>query len=265
MHHGGALGQSGGTPHWIHWGFANSVLVMDDISLAELRRHNLLQALLQRQVVAEAVASETPDPEALDQAREQFLAQNGLDSPESLQAFLRGNGLSEEDLNWQIALPLRIKAHCEEHFRHKAEAHFLSRKNQLDRVVYSLLRVKDLFLARELYLRIEAGEASFADLAAQYAEGPEKQTNGIVGPVPLTQAHPALAERLRTTGAGVLMEPFQIAEWWLVVRLESYTPASFDSAMALQMADELFNQWVREETTRRIRELPAPGVATATE
>ena len=238
---------------------------MDQITLAELRRHNLLQSLLQRQVVAEAVADEQIDPETLQQAREQFLRQNGIDSPESLQAFLLNNGLGEEELNWQIALPLRIRAHCDEHFRHKAEAHFLSRKNQLDRVVYSLLRVKDPALALELYLRIEAGEASFADLAAHYAEGPEKQTNGIVGPVPLTQAHPALAERLRTTSAGVLMQPFQIAEWWLVVRLESYTPASFDAATAERMADELFNQWVREETSRRIRALPAPGVAIATE
>ena len=238
---------------------------MHEIALAELRRHNLLQQLVQRQVVAEAVAGEEIDPEELQQAREQFLRQNGVDSAESLQAFLLSNGLGEDDLNWQIALPLRIRAHCNEHFRHKAEAHFLTRKNQLDRVVYSLLRVKDPFLARELYLRIDAGEASFADLAAQYAEGPEKQTNGIVGPVPLTQAHPALAERLRTTGASVLMEPFQIAEWWLVVRLESYTPASFDEATAERMADELFNQWVREEIGRRISELPAPGVATATE
>lgn len=238
---------------------------MQEISLAELRRHNLLQQLVQRQVVAEAVAGEEIAPEVLLKAREQFLRQNGLESEESLQAFLLNNGLGKDELDWQIALPLRIRAHCNEHFRHKAEAHFLTRKNQLDRVVYSLLRVKDLFLARELYLRIEAGEASFADLAAQYAEGPEKQTNGIVGPVPLTQAHPALAERLRTTRAGVLMEPFQIAEWWLVVRLESYTPASFDDATAERMADELFNQWVREKTGFRMRQLPAPGVATATE
>ena len=234
---------------------------MEELSLAELRRHNLLQTLLQRQVVAEAVAGEQLDPEQLQQAREQFLRQNGLESDESLQAFLLGNGFREEDLSWQIALPLRIRAHCNDHFRHKAEAHFLSRKNQLDQVVYSLLRVKDGFLARELYLRIDAGEANFADLASQFSEGPEQQTKGIVGPVPLTQAHPALAERLRTTTAGLLMQPFQIAEWWLVARLESYTPASFDEATAQRMASELFDQWVREETGLRIRQLSASGIS----
>ena len=72
-----------------------------------------------------------------------------------------------------------------------------------------------------------------------------------MGPVPLTQAHPALAERLRTSTPGVLNPPFRLSEWTLVMRLESYTPASFDDATAQQMAEELFYQWVNEETTRR--------------
>lgn len=231
--------------------------------LAELRRHNLLQLLVQRRVVAEAVATTVVEPEALAQAEDQFRRQNHLVDDAALQAYLSSNGLSLDDLRWQLELPLRIGSHCREHYRHKAEAHFLTRKNQLDRVVYSLLRVKDGFLARELYLRLDAGEANFAELAAEFSEGPEKQTNGIVGPVPLTQAHPALAERLRTSPAGQLMQPFQIAEWWLVARLESYTPASFDDATAERMARELFDQWVREETTRRLTHLVPAGVAAA--
>ena len=231
--------------------------------LQELRRHNLLQTLVQRRVISEAVASEQIDSQACDQALDQFCRQNNLQDDEALAAHLSINGLSLDDLRWQLELPLRIQQHCHEHYRHKAEAHFLSRKSQLDRVVYSLLRVRDGFLARELYLRIEAGEANFADLAAEFAEGPEKQTKGIVGPVPLTQAHPQLAERLRTNPAGQLLPPFQVADWWLVVRLENYTPANFDETTAEQMSSELFDRWVREETSRRITELVAAGVVTA--
>ena len=235
----------------------------EEPSLQELRRHNLLQLLVQRRVVAEAVAQQTLDAEACLKAREQFCSQNGLQDAGAVEAFLTTNGLSDDDLSWQIELPLRIFAHCNEHYRHKAEAQFLARKNQLDRVVYSLLRVKDGFLARELYLRLDAGEANFADLAAEFSEGAEKQTNGIVGPVPLTQAHPALAERLRTSPAGLLIQPFQLSEWWLVARLESYTPASFDEPTAQQMAGELFDQRVREETSRRVGMLSASGAVTA--
>ena len=212
---------------------------------------------MQRRVVAEAVAETEVTEEMINKARESYYHQKGIKNDGDVKNYLLDQGLNKEDLDWQIALPLKIRTHCINHYRHKAEAHFLARKNQLDSVVYSLLRVKDQFLAQELYFRIEAGEANFNDLASEFAEGPEKQTNGIIGPVSLMQAHPALAERLRTSAPGMLLAPFQISEWWLVMRLESYTPASFDESTALRMAEELFNKWVEEETTRKMRELLA--------
>ena len=233
--------------------------------LAELRRYNLLMPLLQRRIIEEAVGSEQPASEDLEKARAQFFQQNKLNDPETVQGFLKQHGWSEDDLDWQIAQPLRIQAHCRNHYRHKAEAHFLTRKNQLDRVVYSLLRSKDLFLAQELYLRIDAGEANFGDLAAQFAEGPERDTKGIIGPVAMTQAHPTLAETLRTAKPGVLMHPMRVGEWWVVIRLESYTPATFDDAMAERLSRELFDQWVVEESTRKIKNLQGLSVAPTAE
>ena len=129
----------------------------------------------------------------------------------------------------------------------------MERKEQLDRVVYSLMRVKDPLIAREFYLQIAGNEVSFANLASRFSEGQERNTNGVVGPVPLTQAHPALAEKLRTNPTGKLMEPFCIGEWWLIARLERYEPARFDALMAQQMALELFQQWVSEETTAKLQ------------
>ena len=227
---------------------------------ALLRRHNLLQGLVQRQVIADAVSHVELSDKDKQEARTRFARQNGLTDDAAVVNFLNTHALTPGDLQWQVELPLRIQAHCRENFLHKAEARFLSRKNHLDRVVYSLLRVKDGLLARELYLRIAAEEANFADLAATYAEGPEKATKGIIGPVPLTQAHPALAERLRTTPPGLLMEPFMIEQWWLVVRLERYTPASFNEAMAMQMASELFEERVKEETARTLRQFSSQAV-----
>ncbi len=232
---------------------------MSQISIDELRQHNLLQPFVRCQVIAAAVADGQVDPDAIQQARNDFIRDNGLSSEEGLESFLIDRGLSEENFKWQISLPLLIRLHCKEHFLHKAEAHFLKRKNQLDQVIYSLLRVKDPFLARELYLRIEAGEASFADLAIQYAQGPERDTAGRIGPVSLTQAHPRLAEKLRIATPGILLNPFKIGEWWIVLLLVSYTSAVFDERMAERMAEELFNQWVQEETSIKIKALRPVG------
>lgn len=232
---------------------------------AELRRHNLLIPLLERQIVAEAVGNEQLSPDDLETARQQFLESNGLKDAEALEAFLAKHGFSEEDFNWQVALPLRIKVHCFNQFRHKAEAQFLVRKNHLDRVVYSLLRTKDLGIAKELYLRIDGGEANFGDLASQFSEGPERNTKGIIGPVPITQAHPILAEKLRTTKPGLLLHPQKLGDWWAVIRLESYTPAIFDDSMAQMLSRELFDNWIKQEVTRRMMNPIKPGVAPTAE
>ena len=120
-----------------------------------------------------------------------------------------------------------------------------------------MLRLTDAGLARELYLQIAEGENNFADLAAVHAQGPEKATRGIVGPVSLTKAHPMLADRLRTASPGALLEPFPIENWWIVVRLENLTPAVFDAPTATQMAEELFEQWLSEQEERQLSELRA--------
>ena len=149
-------------------------------------------------------------------------------------------------------MPLRIKKHCKTNYLHKAEARFLSKKEQLDRVVYSLIRVKDGFLARELYLRVHSFENKFEELAAKYSEGPESKTKGIVGPVPLNSAHPALSEKLRTSRPGELLEPFPIGEWWLVARLERYESARFEQGTAEAMAFELYQEWVENEVACKL-------------
>ena len=225
--------------------------------VALLGRHELLRPLIERMVRAEAVAGEPCDEARLEQEIQQLCKQRSLRSPEELAAELRKLGMSEEDLRWKLCLSQRIQSHCVEHYLHKAEARFLQRKNDLDTVVYSLLRVRDPMLARELYFRIAAGESTFAELAATYAEGPEKASHGIIGPAPLSKAHPALSERLRTSSPGTLLEPFAVSEWHLVVRLEQYNPASFDERIASQMASELFEEDVQAETGRRLGELMA--------
>ena len=54
---------------------------------------------------------------------------------------------------------------CQRNLEDKLNSHYLKRKNQLDQVSYSLLRVKEKHLANELHLRIKEGEASFEEVA----------------------------------------------------------------------------------------------------
>jgi len=215
----------------------------------------LLEPYLRQRLITDVLSLELVTEEERQQALAAFAQERRIGSAEELEQFRLAQLLSPEALTALIERPLRLKRHCERLYRPKAEARFFERKTQLDRVVYSLIRLSDEGLARELYLRLDEGEANFADLAAEYSEGPERSTRGVVGPAPLTQAHPLLVERLRTAPAGVVQEPFRIERWWLVFRLESLTSASFDEAMAEQMSQELFDDWLEAEVASQLNTL----------
>ena len=224
-------------------------------ALALLRRHNMLKALIRAETVAEAVGAEALPEDQCDQLWNNYLSTHKIENDEQLASHLQSLGMDADALHWQLELPARIQQHSWAQFQHKAEARFLAKKEQLDSVVYSLLRVRDGYLARELYLRIAGQEANFADLASAHSQGPEAQTKGIVGRVPLNQSHPTVSERLRTSQPGQLLEPFLVDNWWLVVRLESYEAARFDEATARRMEQELFEEWIQEEVLCKIRSL----------
>ena len=224
---------------------------------ALLKDNNLLRPLVEQMVTTEAIQECLVSEEALDEARQDLLEQRGFDSIEQWPELLEGLGRTEEEVLGRLQHVVRRQQFIRERFSPKAEARFLERKNELDQVVYSLLRLENSFLARELYLQIESGESNFADLAKRYAEGPERNTNGIVGPVSLTQAHPSLVEKLRVAQPGVLLEPFRIADWWLVVRLERYSPATFSDEISDRMCQEMFDAWIAEQAATTLSRLEA--------
>jgi parvulin-like peptidyl-prolyl isomerase len=230
---------------------------------ALLKRFNLLTPLVEQMVTREAIAAVAVPEEQLEEARLGLLQQRGYDGMEQWPELLDALGRSEEEVLDRLRHGIRRRSFMRERFAPKAEARFLERKNELDQVVYSLLRLENSFLARELYLQIESGESNFADLAKRYAEGPERNTNGIVGPVSLTQAHPTLVEKLRVAQPGVLLEPFRISDWWLVVRLERYSPATFTDEVSDQMCQEMFDAWIDEETAKTLSQLASEATEPA--
>ena len=220
-----------------------------------LRRYNLLKPLVEQMITSEAIAGVSVPEDALETAKLELLDQRGFETMDEWSEMLTDLGRTDAEVIDRLERVIRRQEYMRDRFASKAEARFLERKNELDQVVYSLLRLADSFLARELYLQIESEESNFADLAKRYAEGPERNTNGIVGPVSLTQAHPLLVEKLRVAQPGVLLEPFRVADWWLVVRLERYSPATFTPEVSDRMCREMFDAWIEEETATTLSRL----------
>tara|TARA_B100000579_G_scaffold178557_1_gene145544 strand:- start:411 stop:1058 length:648 start_codon:yes stop_codon:yes gene_type:complete len=191
----------------------------------------------------------------IEETKKKYIQKLGLNEESAFHNWLESNALSNEDFEEISLSQIRIKKFCSEKLDHKIEAHFLERKENLDVVVYSLIRVQDFFKAREFYLRIKDNEADFGQIAANHSEGIEKKTRGIVGPYPIKNAHPLLAQQLRTHKVGKVISPFEIDGSFLVARVEYYERATLNDLMREKMREELFNIFIESEVEEKNQEL----------
>ena len=97
------------------------------------------------------------------------------------------------------------------------------------------------------------------ELATQLRKGGTEKGQGRFGPMAIANVPPAIAKPLRSSSPGTLLEPLQVQNNWLIVRLEQFQPTQFDAGMEQRMCIELFQQ----EVDRMVDERLAPLQQTA--
>ena len=220
-----------------------------------LRRHDLIHELTRLQLVERVIAELNPPGDLIKDALTNHCQQEQINNEKDLTTWLKDHCLSMEELIHRLTIPYKLIKLAMDGFGLQTESRFLQRKEELDKVTYSLLRIKDSNIAHELYLQLEANETTFENLARDYSEGDEKLSCGKIGPSSTMRAHPKLKQALRTATPGIVMEPILIEEWWVVVRLEARHEASFDSKMQQNMATELLEEWLSKETKEIVKYL----------
>lgn len=224
----------------------NRAIAAEEV-LSLLAGYQMLPRFIQEVLIDQATAAIDCTPEEIEAACQQFFNQTQITDEQSRQDWLKRHGMTEEQLQAQATRGLRIEKFKQATWGAKLESYFLSRKDQLDKVIYSLVRTKDVGIAQELYFRILEAEQSFAELARTYSQGPEAQTDGLIGPVELSVPHPTLAQLLALSQPGQLCPPTRVGEWLVLVRLEKFIPAQLDESMRRRLLDECFNTWLQNQ------------------
>jgi hypothetical protein len=188
-----------------------------------------------------------------------YLEHQGVNDDAALDTFLAAQGWSQADLVQFATKGERLQRFKQQVFREEVEIHFLQHKLDYDQVEYSLIRVRDEHLAFELHQRLLEGEATFAELAPVYSEGPERESEGRLGPYPLSQAHEVVAEKLRISQPGQLWPPFFLVNIWLILRLERWDGARLSAQKREEVLSELFDQWLEQRCRQLLAgETPPP-------
>ncbi len=218
-----------------------------------VRQYGLMPNLLRELVIDQAIVDVDLTEEETASAVDQFCSTHQLHSEEQRNLYLHQRGLQEQDLEVLARRDTKLSKFKAETWGSKVESYFLQRKSKLDRVLYSLIRTKDPGLAQELFFRIRDDGESFGDLAREYSEGQEAQTNGMLGPVELAVPHPTLAHMLTISQPGKLWTPTRVEQWFVILRLEKFFPAKLDDNIRRRMLEELYNVWVTEQVETALK------------
>ena len=189
----------------------------------------------------------------MDEKREKFL------KGKELTQVLKERCWTESDLDLHLARPEALLRFAESKWGPSLEETYLASKGKHDQVIYSSLRVADIYLARELWIRLEEGEATFAELASTFGEGPEAAKKGLIGPIDMGNVSPPpLQALLRTLQPGEIHPPLQVTDgikkdWTLLIRLENIKPAPFDAQMRQRLLTKLLDDFFIDRVERLMK------------
>ena len=222
-----------------------SNLLSDAKQLALVRRMELHDQLLQRFLEEDIAVLVPVDTAWLNDQRSTFLGQ------QSLGAVLAQRQWTEADLDLHLWRPEALRRFAEQRFGPGAEEEFLKDGGNTDQVIYSMIRLRDPALAREIWIRIEEQETSFAEAAAQFGEGPEASHLGVIGPMRIGQIQPeSLRNHIRQLRPGEVQAPLRLGEWLLLLKLEKIIPSCFDQATRAALLQNQMQLFIQERANR---------------
>jgi hypothetical protein len=210
---------------------------------------HLLPQVLREIIIDEALAAWNVDRAQSDLPEDESEFTRCYQEIASLPAH---QGMNPTELEAIARRHLQIQQFKQENWGHKLTTHYLVRKSELDRVIYSIMRIPNATIAQEIYFRVQAGEKTFAALAAEYSQGIEAKNGGKIGPVLLYKVQPEIAKQLVYLQPGQLSPLFIVDNFYGFVRLERLIHAEFDDRMKQMLLDELFEKWLQEKISSEI-------------
>jgi hypothetical protein len=224
----------------------------------ELARRGLhedwLEVLVVNSIIAhltDQIPEPTPDAELL-QERDRLLATYNLRSTDHFTYWCRLRGFDDDMVTSYLSRSWRWRQWVEGGFGGKIESVYLLRQDSYTSYIMSILQVVDQGLARELFLRIQEGSASFDSLARRYSIGREASSGGVLGPALAANIRPALLAALKSMQPGDLKEPFLMDDHWVILRLDERRTPLLDDTMRRILLEDHSRRWLIDQARELI-------------
>ena len=224
-------------------------------TINKLNQTNFLRPFLKYLIVEELTKDLEVPQDILENSFKNFCLSNGLDNKAKVNNFLQINFLTYQELIDQITHPLKKNVYMISEYGHLAENLYLRRKDDLDKIIFSQICVKDRNSAYDIYLKLESRESSFGEIKELFKNNKEFIFHEKVGPINTSSLEPEMKELLVQQTEGDLQEPILIDDFWVILRLDKKIDTVFDDQMKLLMVTELFEDWIQNEIQDMVKKL----------
>ena len=224
-------------------------------TIRKLNQTNFLRPFLKYLIIEELTKGLEVPQDILENSFNNFCITNGLDNKSKVNNFLQKNFLTYQELIDQITHPMKKNVYMLSEYGHLAENLYLKRKDDLDKIIFSQICVKDRNSAYDIYLKLESRESSFGEIKELFKNNKEFIFHEKVGPINTSSLEPEMKELLVQQTEGDLQEPILIDDFWVILRLDKKIDTVFDDQMKLLMVTELFEDWIQNEIQDMVKKL----------
>ena len=223
---------------------------LDKESSDLLKDVDLLESLIERCLISKLIEHVNLPEEICQKIVHDYLKKNNFSSEtEMVKKALTRKGISRAKQYDEILRVAKINLKAVQMFKKDAPKKYQENIHDYTNIIYSIMRVSSKASAQEFYFQIVNGESSFSELASIYSEGFEKDTKGLIGPVPLSQPHPALSQKLKLIKPKEIIEPFYFGDKWIIAQLENLNKIEYSPSIENKICMELFGFWIRNNVT----------------
>ncbi|MBW4619982.1 MAG: peptidylprolyl isomerase [Cyanosarcina radialis HA8281-LM2] len=183
--------------------------------------------------------------EELQATGDEFRVKHKLLTASETLAWLEKQRIGPEDWTQGIRMQLLMQKLKERLFLDAIDAHYLTNREEYQRVAFSQIMVAELPVALQIAQTLRAEKVSFAAMAIEHSKAyPSSQHGGFVGIRFLSSLVPEIKQALAGIPEGEIIAPVKTNLGYHILRVEKWFPPSLNESVRAEILEVLFQGWL---------------------
>jgi parvulin-like peptidyl-prolyl isomerase len=187
--------------------------------------------------------------EELQAAGDEFRVKHKLLGASETLAWLAKQRISPEDWTQGIKIKLLTQKLKEHLFLDTIDAHYLSYREEYQRVAFSQIMVAELPAALQIVRNLREEKAAFAAMAIEHSQShPSSQHGGFVGIRFVSSLLPEIKEAIAGVREGEIVDPVKTHLGYHILRVEKWFAPSLNESVRTEILEILFQTWLNSRS-----------------